>query len=113
MRSYVGPLLDPLVTSEDFAEDAPVHPCEVDSHGWGHSAAIHMTINSICLGQRVRLVRRKMSPTREEVPGEIVGDVIGSSHQAGGLIYLGVQLDSGEVVGVDVSDPGDWAWEVS
>lgn len=103
--SYVGPLLDPS------APDPALVASECGG-GWQHSTAVHRALSAVCLGNWVTLTRRKLTPTREEIPGVVEGICYGSSHELGGRVVLALHLDSGENVGVDVSDPADWVWEV-
>jgi hypothetical protein len=106
-RDYVGPLLETSM-SFDFSEDDS--PCGLGD--WKHTSAISNTLFAICLGNRVTLTRRAMTPTYDEKPGIVSGQVVGASTNGAGQIYLGVELDSGETVAVDVTNPRNWHWEV-
>ena len=109
-RTYSGVLaglLDPAETLYAGYDDAP--QCQGD---WSHSHAVLRTVLAICSGRHVRLRRKILNATSDEVPGEITGLVVGGSSNADGTIVLGIESHELGGVGVNITNPNDWAWEV-
>lgn len=112
MSLYSGPLAmlgDEAENMEAVDLDRLPEQCRGD---WGHSAAVLATITAIVVGERVTLTRRRRTHGYSESPGVITGVVIGASHNHGGQMLLGIELDDGECVAVDVTEPRQWHWQV-
>lgn len=101
--------MNALITSiDEIAPPLVERTSQIDPHTWGMGAAIA----AITLGRRVRLVRRIMSVTSHDMPGEVEGRVTALSNHIDAGLRL-VLEDGDDQVVVDVSDPRDWLWEVT